>query len=132
MAKFPDDRVYTEDHEWVMLDEDNASVVIIGITDYAQGELGDIVMVELPEVGDELGDHDVLGAVESPKSVSDVYTPLAGEVVAVNDALEDAPELINEDCYDKGWIVKIKVTNPGDLDDMLDAAAYKEHVEGLE
>ena len=119
----PKELLYTKTHEWIRV-EGNMSV--IGLTHYAQDQLGTVVFVELPEVGQEVEVEEEFCAVESNKSASDLYAPLGGTVVEINEELEDAPELINEDPYDKGWLVKIEGT-PGD--DLLDAAAYQELVE---
>ena len=116
----PEDLVYTNDHEWARLEGD---VVIVGISDYAQDALGDIVFVELPEVGDSFAAGDEFGTLESVKAVSELYLPLGGEIVAVNEELEDAPELINQDPYG-GWIIKIKPNDPGELAKLLDRDAY--------
>jgi glycine cleavage system H protein len=124
----PDDRRYTDQHEWALVQgsDGGATVVRIGITDHAQDALGDIVFVQLPEVGDEVGPGAAIGEVESTKSVSDVYAPVSGTVVAVNDALTDAPETVNADPYGAGWLVEISV--PGEADptgSLLDATAYQ-------
>jgi glycine cleavage system H protein len=125
----PDDRRYTDQHEWALVQGTDAAgtVVRIGITDHAQDALGDIVFVQLPAVGDEVAPGTPIGEVESTKSVSDVYAPVAGTVAAVNDALTDAPETINSDPYGAGWLVEITVSGPdGDpTTDLLDAAAYQ-------
>jgi|tagenome__1003787_1003787.scaffolds.fasta_scaffold20670075_1 glycine cleavage system H protein len=123
----PDDRRYTEQHEWALVQGSNgAAVVRVGITDHAQDALGDIVYVQLPEVGEEVAPGTAIGEVESTKSVSDVYPPVAGVVAAVNDRLADAPETINADPYGAGWLVEIHVEGPGDpTADLLDAAAYQ-------
>lgn len=122
MAKVLDDRRYAESHEWVKLDGDIAT---IGISDYAQHALGDIVYVDMPEVGDEMTAGDVFGAVESVKAASDLICPVSGEVVEVNEALEDAPEQVNADAFEN-WIIKVKVSDPAEIDALLDAAAYTE------
>ena len=119
----PDDLKYTKDHEWVRAEGDTATV---GITDYAQGELGDIIFVEFPAVGDTVTRADVFGTVEAVKTVADLFTPLSGEIVAVNTDLEDAPEKVNEDPYGEGWLVKIRLSNPGEITQLIDAAAYGE------
>ena len=122
MAKVMDDRRYAESHEWVKIDGDIAT---IGISDYAQHALGDIVYVDMPEVGDEMTAGDVFGAVESVKAASDLICPVSGEVVAVNDELEDAPREVNADAFEN-WIIKVKVSDPAEVDALLDAAAYTE------
>jgi glycine cleavage system H protein len=130
----PTDRRYTDQHEWTIVrdGDDGATVVRVGITDHAQDALGDIVFVQLPEVGQQLAAGDPMGEVESTKSVSDVYAPVAGVVVAVNDALGDTPETVNADPYGAGWLVDLRVE--GDEADptagLLDAAAYQELVAG--
>ena len=118
---FPDDRRYTKDHEWVRIE---GAVAKIGITDFAQGELGDIVYVEAPAVGATVAAGDVLGTIESVKAVSEVYAPVAGTVTAANPALADRPETINTDPHGAGWICEIKVARPSELDALMDAAAY--------
>lgn len=122
MAKVLDDRRYAESHEWVKIDGDIAT---IGISDYAQHALGDIVYVDMPEVGDEMSAGDVFGAVESVKAASDLICPVSGEVVEINEALEDAPEQVNADAFEN-WIIKVKVSDPAEADALLDAAAYTE------
>jgi glycine cleavage system H protein len=130
----PDDRRYTDQHEWALVQgtDGTATVVRVGITDHAQDALGDIVFVQLPAVGDEVGPGTPIGEVESTKSVSDVYAPVSGVVAAVNDTLNDAPETINSDPYGAGWLVEIAV--PGEGGDptgqLLDAAAYQALVDG--
>ena len=124
----PDDRRYTDQHEWALVqDGDGSTVVRVGITDHAQDALGDIVFVQLPAVGDEVARGNPMGEVESTKSVSDFYAPVAGTVTAVNDALTDAPETINADPYGAGWLVEIAVSgDTGDpTADLMDAAAYE-------
>lgn len=121
MANVPDDLKYAATHEWLKLDGDTAT---IGISDFAQSELGDVVYVELPNVGRILAAGDSFGSVESVKTVSDIYTPVAGEVVEVNGALGAQSELINEEPYGKGWLIKIKVSDTSAIDGLLDAAAY--------
>jgi glycine cleavage system H protein len=124
----PEDLRYTAQHEWVC--PGAGSAVRIGITDYAQGQLGDIVFVQLPEVGTEVTPGEALGEVESTKSVSDVYAPLAGRVTARNEALEAQPELINSDPYGEGWMLEVEVSDPAALDGLLDAARYQALVDG--
>jgi glycine cleavage system H protein len=123
----PDQLRYSSDHEWLSSDGSRAR---IGITDYAQDSLGDVVFIQLPAVGDSISAGDTIGEVESTKSVSDVYAPVSGTVVAVNDALVDSPQLLNEDPYVEGWICEIELSEPGQVDGMLDAAAYGKLIEG--
>lgn len=123
--KVLDDRKYTEEHEWIKIEGDLA---VIGITDYAQDQLGDVTYVDLPEVDDEIDQGAELGVIESVKTAADVYAPAAGTVVEVNDKLEDEPELLNQDCYGAGWLVKMSGCDQGVLDDLMDAAAYTEFV----
>jgi glycine cleavage system H protein len=118
----PDELKYSRSHEWVRVDGDTAT---IGITDFAQNELGDVVYLELPEVGRALQQDDVFGTVESVKAVSDLYSPVTGEVVKVNDALVESPEEINEDPYTKGWMIAVRMTNPAELSGLLGAAEYE-------
>jgi glycine cleavage system H protein len=119
----PSDLKYTKDHEWVRVDGDIATV---GITDFAQGELGDIVYVEVETVDETLDKDEVFGTVEAVKTVSDLFLPLSGEIVEFNESLESEPEKVNSDPYGEGWMVKIKFSNPGELDELLDDAGYKE------
>ncbi len=125
----PEDVRYTKDHEWARKDGDK---VTIGITDFAQDQLGDIVFVELPETGDSFAAGDEFGTVESVKAVSELYMPLGGEVVAINEALEDAPELVNNAPYDKGWMLEVKPSDPADFDQLMDRSAYLEMLKGSE
>ena len=122
---FPEELKYTKDHEWLRIEEDN---VCVGITSFAQGELGDIVFVDVDTEGEELEKEEVFGSVEAVKTVSDLFMPIKGEVLAFNKKLEDEPELINTDPYGDGWIIKIVVADVGELDALLDADAYKELV----
>ncbi len=119
----PDDLHYTKDHEWVRLEGDTAT---IGITDFAQGELGDIIFVEFPAVGDSFSQGDAFGTVEAVKTVADLFIPVSGEIIAVNTDLEEAPEKVNNDPYGEGWMVKVRLFNPGEGDELLDAAAYRD------
>jgi glycine cleavage system H protein len=119
----PEDLKYTEEHEWLAKTE--GSTVRVGITDYAQDQLGDVVFVELPKVGEKVNAGSPLGEVESTKSVSEIFAPVSGEVTAVNNALDESPELINSDPYGEGWIVEITATDIAALDDLMDAAAYQ-------
>ena len=123
------DLKYTEDHEWISIDGDIATV---GITDYAQEQLGDVVFVELPDVGKALAKGDEAAVVESVKAAGEIYAPLDGEVTEVNTALEDNPALINTDAQGKGWFVKLRVGDAGSLDGMMDAAAYAAYIDGLD
>nr|WP_319492468.1 glycine cleavage system protein GcvH [uncultured Desulfobacter sp.] len=124
---FPSDVKYTDDHEWAKVE---GGLVCVGISDYAQDQLGEIVFVELPETGDTFGQGDEFGSVESVKAVSEIYLPISGEIVEINADLEDAPELVNTDCYDKGWLVKIKPDDMSELDSLKDQAAYLEMLKG--
>ncbi len=122
--EYPEDLRYTSEHEWVRTGQEG--VVRIGITSYAQDALGDVVYVSLPAVGDELAVGDTCGEIESTKSVSDLYSPLAGEVTAVNEALDATPELVNSDPYGEGWIFEIKLSDPSAVEELMDDAAYQE------
>lgn len=127
MSEIPKDLLYTEDHEYLKATDD-PNVVAIGITDYAQGELGDIVFIELPKVGATFGKHDVFGTVEAVKAVSELYSPVAGEVVAVNDRLDKEPALVNSSPYGDGWMVKVRLENVGEKDALMNADAYGAHI----
>lgn len=118
----PENLKYTKDHEWVKIEGDVATV---GITDFAQGELGDIVYVEVETLDETLEKEEIFGTVEAVKTVSDLFLPLSGEIIAFNEALEDAPEKVNTDPYGEGWMVKIKINDESQLDDLLDVDAYK-------
>jgi len=118
---FPDDARYAESHEWARAEGDKVKV---GISDYAQDQLGDIVFVELPEVGDTFNKKEEFGTVESVKAVSELYMPFAGEIVAINSALEDAPEKVNNTPYGDGWMIEVKADNPSELDELMDNNAY--------
>jgi glycine cleavage system H protein len=120
--EFPEELKYTEEHEWVMVEEDLA---VIGITDFAQDALGDVVFVELPEAGATLEAGKAFGVVESVKAVSDIYAPISGTVEEVNDELVDAPEILNTSPYEDGWMIKIKMDNTSDVDGLMDAEAYQ-------
>ena len=126
---YPENFFYTKDHEWIKVEGGEA---VVGITDFAQKQLGDVVYVELPEVGAALNFHQSLGVVESVKAVSDIYSPITGEVVAVNEGLNDAPELVNEDPHAKGWIIRIKVAETSELEKLLSVDEYEKFLEGLE
>ena len=122
------DIYYTEDHEWISVEE---GVGTVGITDYAQSQLGDVVYVELPDVGKEFAQKDEAAVVESVKAASDVYAPVSGEVVEVNEALADTPGTVNESASSDGWFYKIKLSEPSELEDLMDEAAYQAFIEGL-
>ena len=122
----PKDRRYTKTHEWVLVEGD---VATIGITDYAQNELGDITYVELPGVGDELGKSDSFGIIESVKAASDIYMPVAGEVTEANGDTEDAPELLNTSPYENAWLIKVRIASNDDLDELMDADTYATFLE---
>lgn len=127
MSEILKDLKYTKEHEFLQATEEGG-VYIIGITDYAQGELGDVVFVELPSVGDSFEANDVFGTIEAVKAVSELYSPVAGEIVAVNEHLDDNPALVNSDPYGEGWMVKLKVSDPDELDPLMDAGAYADHI----
>ena len=126
MANIPSDLQYTEEHEYVRKGKDGNAE--IGITDYAQGELGDVVYVELPKVGSKFNKHDVFGTIEAVKAVSELFAPIGGEVVAVNDRLDKEPALVNSDPYTAGWMIKVKPSNAAEVDALLNADAYKKHI----
>jgi len=123
MANIPDDLHYSKDHEWVRVD---GNVAVVGITDYAQDSLGDVVYVELPKVGEKFAANESFGSVESVKAVSEVFCPVSGEIVGVNDSLNDAPEKVNQDPYGEGWMIRVAMSNPGEVDSMLTAAEYED------
>ncbi len=125
MMNIPKELRYTEEHEWAKAEGDIAT---IGITDYAQGELGDVVYVELPAVGDSFGQNDVFGSIEAVKAASDLYCPLSGKVVEVNGNLSDIPETINKDPYGDGWMIKLKLADASEMENLLDAAGYQAHI----
>lgn len=126
MSNIPEELYYTEEHEFVRPEEEG--IVVVGITDYAQGELGDVVFVELPEIGSEYQRMDPFGTIEAVKAVSELFCPLAGEVVDVNGDLENNPGLINEDPYEAGWMMKLRLDNPAEINQLLTAANYADHV----
>jgi glycine cleavage system H protein len=123
----PDDRKYTQEHEWIQIEGDTATV---GVTDYAANELGDVVFVELPEAGEEFSQGDTVGTIESVKAVADLFLPVSGEIVAVNDAVVDSPELVNSSPMDDGWLLKVKLGDAAELDSLLDAAGYQDLIGG--
>ena len=122
---FPNELKYTADHEWVRI---NGNEAVIGITDFAQSELGEIVYVDVDTEGEKIDRNEVFGSIEAVKTVSDLMMPMTGEVLEVNAELEDAPELVNDDPYGKGWIIKIAIENPAEADELLDAASYQEKI----
>lgn len=128
MSQIPEGIRYTEEHEFVR-ETDVEGEVIVGITDYAQGELGDVVFVELPAVGDAFDRMEVFGTIEAVKAVSELYCPLSGEVVAINESLEDDPALVNTDPYSGGWMIRLRLRDPSELDDLLSAEQYGSHIE---
>jgi glycine cleavage system H protein len=119
----PDTLHYTKDHEWISIED---GIATVGVTDFAQSELGDIVYVEVETLDEQIGISEVFGTVEAVKTVSDLFMPLSGTIIDFNESLEDEPEMVNEDPYGKGWMIKIKLDNPGEVSELLDAAAYKE------
>ncbi len=127
MSNVPDDLKYTAEHEYIAPTKD-PGIVRVGITDYAQGELGDVVFVNLPKPGEKLDAHQSFGTIEAVKAVSELYSPVAGEVVGVNGALERDPAVVNRDPYGEGWMVDIRVGNPKDLDGLLAPGAYRSHI----
>ena len=123
MANVPEDLHYSKDHEWVRVD---GNVAIIGITDYAQNSLGDVVYVELPKAGDKFSANEAFGSVESVKAVSEVFSPVTGVVQQINEALADDPEIVNSDPYSQGWMIRMEMSNPGEVDSLLTAAEYED------
>jgi len=127
IMNLPENLKYTKDHEWALIEGD---IAIIGITDFAQKELGDIVFVEIETVDETLAQEEIFGTVEAVKTVSDLFMPLGGEIIEKNPALEDSPELINKDPYGEGWMIKVKMLNPAEANNLLSAAEYKALIEG--
>jgi len=125
MANIPENLRYSKDHEWVRVEDDIAT---IGITDYAQNSLGDVVYIDMPRVGDAFGGHEAFGSVESVKAVSEIFTPVAGEITEVNEGLNDTPEAVNSDPYGAGWMIKLKMAKAGEADAMLSAEEYEEYL----
>jgi len=123
MANIPDDLHYSKDHEWVRVE---GNIAVVGITDYAQDSLGDVVYVELPKIGDEFAANESFGSVESVKAVSEVFSPVSGEIVGINEALTDVPEKVNQDPYSDGWMIRVQMSNPGEVDSLLTAAEYED------
>lgn len=126
---YPDEYHYTKDHEWIKVENDEA---VVGITDFAQKQLGDVVYVELPQVGAVFEFHQSLGVIESVKAVSDIYSPISGEIVAVNEELDGSPEIVNEDPQGKGWIVRLKLSDEAEIEKLMSATEYEKFLEGLE
>ncbi|MDA0988709.1 MAG: glycine cleavage system protein GcvH [Chloroflexi bacterium] len=126
----PTDRKYSRDHEWAKDEDDDT--ILVGITDYAQEHLGDIVFLELPRVGATLNQTEKLGEVESVKSVSDLFSPVSGEIVAVNQVVVDSPEMVNEDPYEQGWLIRVKPSQPAEMDGLMTAADYESFLESLD
>ncbi|HET7565050.1 MAG TPA: glycine cleavage system protein GcvH [Gemmatimonadaceae bacterium] len=127
MADIPNDLLYTEEHEYIK-PTGLTDVVQVGITDYAQGELGDVVYVELPKVGDKFGKHDVFGTIEAVKAVSELFAPVSGEIVEVNQRLDKEPNLVNTDPYGEGWMVRLRMKNPAEQEQLLGAGEYEKQV----
>ena len=127
MANLPEDLHYSKDHEWVRVEGDAA---VVGITDHAQDALGDVVYVELPKVGEDFSAHEAFGSVESVKAVSELFTPVSGEVTEINEALQEGPESVNTDPYGDGWMMRIKMKNRGEVDSLLTAAEYEDFTKG--
>ena len=126
---YPKDFYFTKDHEWIKMEGNKA---VVGVSDFAQKHLGDVVYVEVPEVGKHLDVHQAIGVIESVKAVSDVYSPVSGEVVEVNENLNGSPELINQDPHGKGWIIRVQVANKADVEKLMTAADYEKFLEGIE
>jgi glycine cleavage system H protein len=125
--EIPKELLYTEEHEWILVDDTN-NTATIGITDYAQGELGDIVFIELPEVNDPVKQLESFGTIEAVKAVSDLFSPVSGTVTESNTILQDQPELINRDPYDKGWMIKVQLSDPSELESLMSPEDYKKHI----
>ena len=123
MANIPEDLHYSKDHEWVRVE---GKIAVVGITDYAQDSLGDVVYVELPKPGDEFAANEPFGSVESVKAVSEVFSPVSGKIAAANDTLNDEPEKVNQDPYGEGWMIRVEMSNPGEVDSLLTAAEYED------
>ena len=129
MANIPENLRYSKDHEWLSVEGD---VATLGITDYAQHSLGDVVYIDMPRVGDKFSTHEAFGSVESVKAVSEIFTPIAGEIVEVNEGLNDTPEAVNNDPYTGGWMIKIKMDNPNEADKLLSSVEYEEYLAASE
>jgi glycine cleavage system H protein len=129
MANVPEDLHYSKDHEWIRVEGD---VGTIGITDHAQNSLGDVVYVELPKVGESFSAHESFGSVESVKAVSEIFTPVGGEITEVNESLQDEPEKVNTDPYGDGWMIRVRMSNPGEVDSLLNAVEYEDFTKAEE
>lgn len=129
MANVPEDLHYSKDHEWIRVEGD---IGTIGITDHAQDSLGDVVYVELPKAGESFAAHESFGSVESVKAVSEIFTPVGGEVTEVNESLQDEPEKVNSDPYGEGWMIRVRMSNPGEVDSLLNAAEYEDFTKAEE
>jgi glycine cleavage system H protein len=129
LATYPDDYLYSREHEWIRLEEEHA---VLGITDFAQSELGDVVFVELPEPGDVFDAEDEIGTIESVKAVAEIYTPVSGEVVEVNADLADRPEIVNQDPHERGWLVRLRLSKPDEAAGLMSAEAYQRFTAGTE
>ena len=129
MANVPEDLHYSKDHEWIRVEGD---IGTIGITDHAQDSLGDVVYVELPKAGESFAAHESFGSVESVKAVSEIFTPVGGEVTEVNESLQDEPEKVNTDPYGEGWMIRVRMSNPGEVDSLLSAAEYEDFTKAEE
>jgi glycine cleavage system H protein len=129
MANVPEDLHYSKDHEWIRVEGD---VGTIGITDHAQNSLGDVVYVELPKVGESFAAHESFGSVESVKAVSEIFTPVGGEITEVNESLQDEPEKVNADPYNEGWMIRVRMSNPGEVDSLLNAVEYEDFTKAEE
>jgi glycine cleavage system H protein len=127
MPQIPDDLHYSKDHEWVRVEGD---IAVVGITDYAQDSLGDVVYVELPKPGEDFAANESFGSVESVKAVSEVFSPVSGEIVGMNETLNDEPEKVNQDPYGQGWMIRVRMSNPGEVDSLLTAAEYEDFTKG--
>ncbi len=125
MSQVPENLVYSKDHEWVRVEGDTGT---IGVTDHAQHALGDVVYVELPKVGEKFEAHDTFGSVESVKAVSELFTPVGGEVIEVNESLQDEPEKVNSDAYNDAWMIRIKLTNKGEVDGLMTPVEYEDYI----
>ena len=123
MSSYPDDYLYSREHEWIRIEDDHA---VLGITDFAQTELGDVVFVELPEPGDVFDADDEIGTIESVKAVAEIFTPVSGEVVEVNAELQDRPEIVNQDPHERGWLVRLKLANPDETSSLMNAKEYQQ------